>query len=62
VDDAAVVEHHRAGDQVGQRPDLVQHDQQRGASLDQARDGVGERALAGGVDPGVRLVEHQEVR
>ena len=57
----AVVEPHHPGDQGFERSELVEHDDDGGATVDQPGQGLGHALLALVVDARQRLVQHQHV-
>ncbi len=61
VRDLAVVHDDAAGDQRLQRAELVRDQQHGAAAGDELAQRAGERGLARRVDPGRRLVEHQQL-
>ena len=59
--DPSVAHHHGPVDQLGQRPELVGHQHDRGAAALQLGQRLGERQLVGQVDARGRLVEEEQV-
>ena len=62
VDHPALAEHHRAIEQRRQSADLVQDHQHRDPASDQLAEDVGQHLLVLEVDPGVRLVQEEQLR
>ena len=62
MSDGALVDHYAAVDDRSQRPEFVSHEEHRAALVDEPTQRRGERLLAGRVDAGGWLVEHQQIR
>ena len=61
VHQTALAQDQRALDQVGERPELMEYDDDGGSCSGEGRERRGDGLLAVVVDTGVRLVEHQQL-
>ena len=61
VDDSAGIKNYPAVDQGGQRSEFMQNEQDRPSGPDEQPQGVRKCLLAAPVDPGVGLVEYEQV-